>query len=160
MREFVFEDPNEEERMYTKTVEELILNHHNVKLIKRLRRFKINNKPNLETDVVLLVSTPTKQINRTIGIELKQTDLIKAVTQAIERRKYFNWFYIVIGISVRAFLEWIFRDTNLFFALKDYDIGVILGYDEIMLLPSKFYNVFNLTNFVFQEEVVKGWKNG
>ena len=145
----IFENPNEEERLYTKNVEQLILRQHNVELVSRARRVKILNKPELETDVILRVRTPNKELMRTIGIELKQTDLPKALRQAIKRRKYFNWFYIIIALSPKGFVEWIVRDTNLYFALKKWDIGIVLaGNDEMLILPSKFYNTFGLINWL------------
>ena len=140
---------NEEEKIYTEKVEKTIIGQHNVEVISRKLRYKINDKPKLETDLILIVLTPERKIKRTIGIELKETDFTKAIVQAVNRREYFNWFYIVIDLHPKSIVEWIFRDRNIYSVIKEYGIGIVTTYPEVMLLPSKFYNVFKLSGFTF-----------
>ena len=48
----------------------------------------------LEVDAVILAK---RSRYRVIGVELKATDVLKAVHQAVARRPFFHYFYIVSG---------------------------------------------------------------
>jgi len=135
-----------EENYYNKEIENLILQHHGYKLESRLFRQKVGNK---EVDVILIVKTKEKEIKRAIGIELKENDIVKAVSQAIERREYFHHFYVVINLEISSIVKWIFLDSNLYLAIKGYGIGLISAYEKRMVLPSKFYNVYKLCDYIF-----------
>ena len=67
-----------------------------------------------------------------MGFELKDSDFYKAFNQAKERREYFDYFYVVIDLSVRSIVEYLL-------SLKDMDgIGFISAKEEVIVLPSKF----------------------
>ena len=141
---------NQEERLYTEEIENLILEHHeNYEIVERKLRYKIDGKVNLETDVVLIVKTTNTGVKRAIGIELKENDILKAISQAMERREYFHYFYVVLNMRVSTIVNWIFLDHNLYSAIKNYSIGLISAYEKTMVLPSKFFNVYKLHGFVW-----------
>ena len=152
--EFDKEKINFEEELYTKEIENLILESHNLDIIDRKLRFLIDDKKHLEVDVVLNTKTINKGMLRLVGIELKESDLAKAVSQACVRRKYFNYFYIVINRSVRSIVGWLFNDHNLFNTVKVYGIGIISTIDNVVVLQSKFFSVFTLKylNIIVGEE--------
>lgn len=67
-----------------------------------------------------------------IGFELKDVDYFKACIQAIERREYFRYFYIVLNLSISDILHNIY-------AVKDCikkGVGVISSLDDKMIFPS------------------------
>jgi len=134
-----------ENKYYDKDIENLILNQHNLSLIKKERNvIIIEHKLDTETDVILYCKTEFGR-KRKIGIELKETDFIKAVHQALVRREFFNYFYIVINSSVKYIVDWIFSDYNLYSAIKVGGIGIISFKDKIIIRPSKFFRYkFNL----------------
>jgi len=84
-----------EDSLLTDKVIELIEKHHNfnihlVELHKREHGF--------EVDAVIWASTRERKLERYVGIELKDYDLYKAIEQAVERRQYYHYFYIVTGV--------------------------------------------------------------
>ena len=142
---------NQEEKLYTKEIEDLILKHHeNYEVINRKLRYKIEGKMNLETDVILVVKT-INNIKRTIGIELKETDMSKAISQAIERREYFHYFYVILNLKVSTIVNEILLDYNLYSAIKNYGIGLVSASEKTMIIPSKFFNVYKLHGFLVIE---------
>jgi len=83
-----------EDSLLTDKVIEVIEFHHNfdiqfIELHKRENGF--------EVDAVIWALTKEKNLERCIGIELKDRDLYKAIEQAVERRQYYHYFYIVTG---------------------------------------------------------------
>jgi len=144
----------EENKYYTKEMEDLILEEHNLSLVKREKNIVIvEHKLNTETDVILYCKTEFGR-KRKIGIELKENDLTKAMHQAMVRRQFFNYFYIIINMPVKFIVDWIINDYNLLSALKVGGIGIISYYDNMIIKSSKFFKyIFNLNEYnVFSDK--------
>jgi hypothetical protein len=62
------------------------------------RVFKHFRVGGMEVDAILHCA---RRAVRTVGLELKELDLERAARQALERRPYFNYFYVVARTNVR-----------------------------------------------------------
>jgi hypothetical protein len=109
------------------------------KIIKIERHFYVAG---MEVDAILYCK---KSRTRRIGIELKDFDIKKAMEQAIERRSYFNYFYIItksyrrlIGYDIR-YLHY----SNLLDKFFQNKIGIIAvnNNEPFLLYPSNFIKV-------------------
>ena len=110
-----------EDSLFDDKVVSLISRVHNFKLLYYRRHKRINHT---EIDVYSVWSTPSGK-RRTIILELKQTDFTKLVGQALNRREYGDYIYIVYeGFMGDVFLVGHFLSYNLCLALA-YNIGVI-----------------------------------
>ena len=140
----------QEDKYYTPEIEDMILEKHNLELVSKQRKELLKeHKLNTETDVILYCKTEHGR-KRKIGIELKESDLVKAVHQAMVRREFFNYFYVVINHSVEYIVDWILGDYNLLSAIKIGGIGIISYADKIMVRPSKFFRyTANLNDNMF-----------
>jgi len=69
---------------------------------------------------------------KTIGIELKETDLSKALQQAIERRKLFDYFYIAIDLHVSTIMLML-RSYKEFLG---HGIGIVSTRDNAVIIYS------------------------
>ena len=89
-----------------------------------------------EVDLIIVCSVGEydRIYRRTIGFELKTSDLCKAVDQAIRRRDDFTYFYIVLDASVVTILS-LLRNDPIRRAL-DYGIGFISGKDDCVVIHS------------------------
>ncbi|RLE86284.1 MAG: hypothetical protein DRN04_19785, partial [Thermoprotei archaeon] len=87
-----------------------------------------------EVDVIVTCYVGDRNVKRTIGFELKENDIYKAVEQAILRRQYFTWFYIVMDLSVEAILAYL-RNKPINAALK-HGIGFVSGKDNCVVIQS------------------------
>jgi len=144
----------EEDKLFNENVLKIIENLHG-KIFKVERHYKVAN---LETDIILLC----KRIRgyKSVGIELKVSDTLKAIEQAIARRKYFNYFYIVSDVynpySYLGYeIEYLFKYQALD-KLKEYYIGWIISNFEgqaYLIFPSFYFNAgFRNTLYKFMEE--------
>jgi hypothetical protein len=109
------------------------------KIIKIERHFQIAG---MEVDAIIYCR---KSKIRRVGIELKDFDIKKAIEQAIERRSYFNYFYIItksyrrlIGYDIR-YLHY----SNLLDKFFQNKIGIIVvnNNEPFLLYPSNFIKV-------------------
>lgn len=107
----------------------LVRKVHNLYEIKLYRHVEVGG---FETDAVLIAHTPDKEIERWVGFELKEGDFQKAYSQARWRRRYFDYFYIVINISTGSIVE------QLITMGKRPDFGIIPSIDNVVVLKSKF----------------------
>jgi len=126
------------------------LNNYRCK-VTRHRRIK-----KLECDVVIRCYLDSKK-TVTIGVELKiirsLKDLVKVLSQALRRRKFFNYMYVVIiseESTFRNFLSFynllIRSDLDIyevFRILEEGDIGVILRSERGFYMFCKSKGFFN-----------------
>jgi len=87
-----------------------------------------------EVDMVVTCYVGVRNVKRTIGFELKEEDIYKAVEQAVMRRPFFTWFYIVMDLSVEAILAYL-RNKPINEALK-HGIGFVSGKDNCIVIQS------------------------
>jgi len=120
-----------EDALLTWKVLRVIYLCHDLKVERVLRHVRVFR---YEVDAVAEAYTFEKNIMRLIGFELKDSDFYKAFYQAKERRKYFDYFYVVIDLSARTIVEYL-----LDLGRKKLDgIGFISAKEEVIVLPSKF----------------------
>lgn len=112
--------------------------YHGGKVSEVRRHVRVVGK---EVDAELILKF--KKTVRRVGIELKEFDLLKALSQAIERRKFFHYFYIITYINKIFFGDYVYQaslKSEFFQELFENKIGWI-GYSKrigfIMLYPSK-----------------------
>ena len=89
----------------------------------------------IEFDVLIKTETPTGQ-DRWISIELKESDIGKTIEQALIRRDFVDYSYVIINSSVKWIVEYIF------YVWHEYIIQEKLGFyssrENIFVLQSKF----------------------
>jgi hypothetical protein len=134
-----------EDKLLNKHTISFIENLHNCEVVKILRHFYVKDK---EIDVILYCRTLNKGLIRKIGIELKEVDLEKAVVQAVERRDFFNYFYIITNAYFyigEAFRKLVLSSPNLLKEMITKSVGMIsvIEYENgknecFLILPSKF----------------------
>jgi hypothetical protein len=97
----------------------------------------------LEVDAVVLTK---RSRYRVIGVELKVSDVLKAVRQAVARRPFFHYFYIVSGeySTVHGvlgyFIDMLYQHGVLQY-LSEHGIGWIMldwGGTPWLIYPSKY----------------------
>lgn len=71
-------------------------------------------------------------IKRKIIFELKETDLVKALDQAVDRRRIADYIYVVLDLSTPSIMSWLRSNLDL---LK-YGVGVISAKDNTIVIPS------------------------
>ena len=121
---------------------ELIRKYHGGKVERVVRHVKVCGKE-VDGEIVLKMRT----VKRRIGVELKEWNLSQAISQAIERRKFFHYFYIITRINKTFFGDYVYqaiRGEPFFKKMFENKIGWI-GYSDrigfIMLFPSKFMKI-------------------
>ena len=98
---------------------------HTVEKLHYLRAYKILRHvmvKGCETDVVAFAMTENERAERLIGFELKASDIRKALAQAYERRTYFDYFYIIIDLSVYFMIKEIMKQWKY---IRKFGIGII-----------------------------------
>jgi hypothetical protein len=120
---------------------------HDCKVFKIFRHFEVDGK---EIDAILYAKTNKRNFIRKIGIELKEDNVLNAVYQALERSKYFNYFYIITNSTFPAEpFRWliihypdVLRDMVLnkvgVISIFSYEKGFTKGNVIFNLLPAKF----------------------
>jgi len=83
---------------------------------------------NIEVDVVITNG------KKSIGVELKENDYDKAIKQAIIRRRYFDYMYVVLDMSVHSILEILRRKR--YSEVFDYGIGFVSSSDDCVVIRS------------------------
>jgi len=144
------------ERQYDKKLflEDGLLNSESVELIRRYhggeveivkRHVRVVGKE-VDAEIILKMKT----VRRRVGIELKEYSLNQAIPQAIERRKFFHYFYIITRINKAFFGDFLYEASykrGYFPEMFEHKIGWI-GFIErvgfIMLYPSKFMKTQNV----------------
>jgi hypothetical protein len=137
--------------------EDGLLNLSTLELIEKIhgkiekieRHFKVGS---MEIDAIIYCR---KSRVKRIGLELKEFDINKALEQAIERRKYFNYFYIVLE-SDKRLIGYDFRSLYLrgkLSSLLNNNIGLITVHDGKAFLIFPSYNLkVGLENFGAKNE--------
>jgi len=120
---------------------------HDCKVFKIFRHFEVEGK---EIDAILYARTKKRNLIRKIGIELKENNVLNAVYQALERSKYFNYFYIITNVPFPAEeFRWLiihYPDTLRKLVLNKVGIISVFSYEKgfakgnviLNLLPAKF----------------------
>ena len=118
-----------EDALLTWKILDTIRISHNLSVEKVYRHVMINK---LETDAVAVCTTP-EGIERWVGFELKESDIGKAIIQAKLRRKYFDYFYIIINLRTKTIVDFILSE-------KDYlnKIGFVSAFDNVVVYSSRF----------------------
>jgi len=129
-----------ENKLWNDEMRILILNAHGLNLVSEKRNVILTNKMETETDVVLIGETKERKLKRKVGIELKEHDFAKAISQAVRRRKYFNYFYVILGMSAGDILNQILNDYNIYEAIRVKGIGLISFEDKQILHYSHFFS--------------------
>ncbi len=122
-----------EDNLLTDSVIKLIEKTHNLKVEKIKWHERYLGK---ECDCYLISKT-----NKTVGIELKEIDIVKAVKQALERRDIFNYSYVVMGngFSLSSYITTLVR-KGLIEKMVNRDIGLIISQENpILVLRSEFH---------------------
>jgi len=133
--------------------EDELLNENTLKLIQEIhgqivkveKHFKVGG---MEVDAIIHCR---KSRTKRVGVELKESDINKALEQAIKRRNYFNYFYIILG-SDRRLIGYDIRSLR--FKLDDFfrnSIGIITIHNSeaFLIYPSyhKSVGLENVRNF-------------
>jgi hypothetical protein len=120
---------------------------HDCKVFKIFRHFEVDGK---EIDAILYARTKKRNLIRKIGVELKENNVLNAVYQALERSKYFNYFYIITNVPFPAEeFRWLiihYPDTLRKMVLNKVGIISVFSYEKgftkgsviLNLLPAKF----------------------
>lgn len=108
------------------------------KIIKLEKHYKVCGK---EVDAIIYCQ---KSRVKTVGLELKEFDLLKAVEQAVERRNFFNYFYIVINSDVKYlgydFYNFYYDNQELLKKFFENNIGLIVVREEGAFLVCPSYH--------------------
>ncbi len=94
-----------EDALLTWHVMPILNERHHLEVEKSYRHVRVAQ---YEVDAVLVCHTP-ERIERFIGFELKVSDFDKAMKQARLRRKYFDYFYIIIDWSVGGIVDYLLK---------------------------------------------------
>ena len=121
-----------EDALLTRQIVYTIEEKHNLYVNKIFRHVFING---YEIDALAICKTREDKFERWIGFELKENSLDKAIHQAILRRRFFNYFYIVINLSVSSIVRYLLDMAD---KIKESKIGIISAYDSAVVLKSNF----------------------
>jgi hypothetical protein len=132
----------QEDKLLNPKVLELIETIHG-KIEKIEKHFKVGG---MEVDAIIYSK---KSRTKRIGVELKELDINKALEQAIARRSYFNYFYIILG-SDRRLIGYDIRSIH--HKLDDFfknNIGLITVHDgEAFLIYPSYHRFVGLENMI------------
>ena len=116
-----------------KVIEDDLLNENVLSLIERLhgkieridKHYKVDG---MEVDAIILCKRVKERL---IGIELKEYDFFKVIQQAVQRRRYFNYFYVVTrgGNIIGQTMRCLYR-MGLLSELFEHGIGWIVVNQE------------------------------
>ena len=124
-----------ENNLLTKDILDLIEETHNLEIKEVYKNVlvKFNNLKPIEFDVLVIAKTPTGQ-ERVISIELKESDVSKVIEQAIVRRDFVDYSYVVLDTSIKLLVEYLLYVWADY--VKEYKIGFFT--DNTLLLQSKY----------------------
>ena len=111
-------------------LEDFLFDYRVVSTIEDLHSLKVNTLfrhvlvGGFETDVVALCSTD-QGYDRWVGFELKDSDILKALNQALWRRRFFDYFYVVIDLSVCRIVDILLKKDNLRELIMKEGVGII-----------------------------------
>lgn len=113
----------------------IIEEHHDLKFMTLTRHVRMFG---LEIDAVAIFETP-RHFTRSVGFELKENDLPKAIIQALVRRPYFHYFYIVIPWPPKAITSYILGNP-MASEIRRNGVGIIGAHMDhwLIVIPSLF----------------------
>ncbi len=123
-----------ENTLLTDSILEQLENEHCLK-IKEVHKniyLKFNNKI-VEFDGLIEAETPTGRV-RWISVELKEHDVSKVINQAIVRRDFVDYSYVILNNSVKWIVQYIFYVWHNH--IKEYQIGFFSN--DTFILNSKY----------------------
>ena len=123
-----------EDALLTRGILYVISKCHDLEIEKIYRHVMVNG---MEVDAVAICKTYEDRYERWVGFELKENALDKAMDQAMLRRDYFDYFYVVIDLSVASIVGNIIRGYFLDH-IKNHKIGIISSYDDVVVAKSGF----------------------
>lgn len=109
-------------------LEDALLTYRIIQIINKLHDLEIQEVyrharvASFETDAVAIARTPQGQ-ERWIGFELKDNVIEKAIQQAQRRRRYFDYFYIILNLPVHAIVDFLLKMEK----TDKIDYGIISG---------------------------------
>ena len=123
-----------ENALLTDEIVEQIADEHSIEVKKVYKNVyvKFNNK-SVEFDVLIKAETPTGR-TRWISIELKESDISKVINQAIVRRDFVDYSYVIINFCVKWVTQYIFYVCS--DDIKEYNIGFFAR--DVFVLNSKY----------------------
>ena len=125
-----------EDKLFNKDIITAVEIAHDLRFVSYNRHMRIDGR---ECDVVAIFETAEGKYLRLIGFELKDKNFDKVVAQALERRKLFDYMYIVTGLSAKELLRAVLNYryfAELVNSLKQEGIGIIC--ENEVILYSKF----------------------
>jgi len=124
----------QENTLFTDKILDIIESIHEFTVEKIYKNVYVKyNDRYIEFDVLLFASTPSGR-KRLISIELKEYDIGKAIEQAIIRREFVDYSYIIMKLSLRSIIEYILYVTPGY--IRNNRIGIFSG--DTLLLASKY----------------------
>ena len=117
-----------EDALLTWKILSVIKQEHELEIERMYRHVKVMD---MEVDAVAVCRTTWQKRRRMIGFELKDSDIQKAILQAYLRRRFFDYFYIILNLRTSTIVSEILK-------LETHKIGFISSKDDVIVLPSKF----------------------
>ena len=139
-----------ENALLTKNIIEEISQEHSLEVKKIHKNIYLNyNGKTVEFDVLIEAETPTGR-KRWISVELKDNDVSKVINQAVVRRDFVDYSYIILNNNVKWIVQYLFYVWSE--TIKEYQIGFFSNWDnkEIFILNSKF--ISSKINIKLEEE--------
>lgn len=121
-----------EDALLTWKILDVIRASHDLDVEKVFRHCKIAG---MEIDAVAVCRTLGDREDRWIGFELKESDIQKAFKQAISRRTYFDYFYIILDLETRSIVNFILAKKE---AVEKYKIGFVSAKENVVVYSSRF----------------------
>jgi len=122
-----------EDALLTWKILDTIKTTHNLSVKNVFRHCRIAE---LEVDAIAVCETE-EGIERWVGFELKENNIMKAFVQANLRRRYFDYFYIIINLFTKTIVDFLLKkrdDLN--------GIGFVSAYDNVVVYKSRFKKRF------------------
>jgi hypothetical protein len=124
----------QENKLLTQEVVDRIMEEHCLELKKiHKNTYFTYNKKRIEFDVLIEALTPSGQL-RWISVELKEQDVSKVINQAIVRRDFADYSYVVLNNPVSWIVQYIVYVWNEW--IKEHQIGFFSN--NIFVLNSKW----------------------
>ena len=117
-----------EDALLTWRILDIINVSHSLYIKNVFRHCKIGG---FEVDAVAVCETG-EGMERWIGFELKENNIMKAFVQARLRKKYFDYFYIIINLPTKTIVDFLLQRKDL------NGIGFVSAYDNIVVYKSRF----------------------
>lgn len=157
-KKFLEENAYAEEFEAIKVVKEVLDYHYLFNEAKYSKpelypRFILNtDKEKLEYDLLIILRHDNKRFERKIGIEFKDTDIKKVISQAVARKKYVDYQYIA---TMNVWLNY----TDIV-VLSYFGIGWVIYMKDFakMIFPARFNNVGyaeSIVDFIINQKLKK-----